>query len=141
MARKIDKIIIHCAATKPSMDIGKAEIDKWHRARGFFSIGYHFVIRRNGDLETGRPIEKIGAHVEGHNATSIGICLVGGINETTAKAENNFTDAQWRALKKLVLSLKKTYPSAQLIGHNELSSKDCPCFSVPKWVASGMNKI
>ena len=51
-------IIIHCSATKPSMDIGVKEINEWHLQRGWSGIGYHYVIRRNGDLETGRDLLK-----------------------------------------------------------------------------------
>lgn len=140
MAREIDTIIIHCAATKPDMDIGAAEIERWHRARGFFGIGYHFIIRRNGKLEEGRPIEQAGAHASGHNAHSIGICMVGGINDK-GKPENNFTDAQWETLKSLTTNLVHKYKALKIIGHNEVSNKACPSFSVSKWLGNGMNKI
>ena len=122
------------------MDIGAAEIERWHRARGFFGIGYHYVIRRNGQLEKGRPLEKVGAHAEGHNANSIGICLVGGIDEK-GKPQNNFTDAQWTELKRLVSELTEKYRVLKIIGHNEVANKACPSFSVPKWLKNGMNKI
>lgn len=140
MARKIDTIIIHCAATKPSMDIGAAEITRWHRARGFFTIGYHYVIRRNGDIENGRPLEQAGAHAQGHNETSIGICMVGGIDDK-GKAQNNFTDAQWKTLKSLVISLVQEHGSLKIIGHNEVANKACPSFSVPKWLKNDMNAV
>jgi len=65
--RPIDTLILHCSATPPDMDIGVAEIDTWHKAQGWKRIGYHFVIRRNGIVERGRPLAQIGAHVEGHN--------------------------------------------------------------------------
>lgn len=130
--RKIDKIIIHCSATKPSQDIGAAEIDKWHKQQGWDEIGYHFVIRRSGEIENGRPVEKIGAHCKGHNADSIGICLVGGI-DTDGKPENNFTDAQFASLRSLVLKLKFTYGILYIFGHNEFANKACPCFDVKKF--------
>lgn len=131
--RKITTIIIHCAATKPSMDIGKAEIDKWHRARGFFGIGYHYVIRRDGSLETGRDLNKIGAHAQGHNSDSIGICLAGGIDED-GKPECNYTKAQWHTLNNLVDQLQKDIPQiTKIIGHNDVSAKACPCFNVKAW--------
>ena len=78
--RKVNLLVIHCAATKPNMDIGRDEIDSWHKARGWSGIGYHYVIRRDGRIESGRPVEQAGAHASGYNANSIGICLVGGIN-------------------------------------------------------------
>lgn len=135
--RKITTIIIHCAATKPNMDIGRTEIDKWHRAKGFFGIGYHYVIRRDGTIEDGRPIEKIGAHAQGHNSDSIGICLVGGIDEN-GKAECNFTRPQWHTLDTLLDKLQKAYPQiTKIIGHNDVSAKSCPCFNVKNWLKQG----
>lgn len=138
--RNITTIIIHCAATKPTMDIGAKEIEQWHRARGFFGIGYHYVIRRDGTIETGRPLEKAGAHAEGHNADSIGICMAGGI-DNKGKPQNNFTDAQWASLKSLTLGLVHQYKGLRIIGHNEVSNKACPSFSVPKWLKNNMDKI
>lgn len=130
--RKINKIIIHCSATKASQDIGVKEIDAWHKKQGWEEIGYHFVIRRNGRCEKGRDIEKIGAHCKGHNADSIGICLVGGI-DNNGKPQNNFTDAQFQTLRKLVADLKQKYPQATIHGHNEFANKACPCFDVKEF--------
>lgn len=140
--RKIDMIVIHCAATKPSMDIGMKEINLWHRQRGFFNIasglaiGYHYVIRRDGTVENGRPVSEAGAHAKGYNAHSIGICLVGGIDKD-GNPQNNFTKPQWKALKELVLKLKKAYniKKDKIIGHNQVAAKACPCFKVPEWLA------
>lgn len=130
--RKIDKIIVHCSATKPTQNIGAAEIDAWHKKQGWDEIGYHFVIRRSGEIENGRAVEKIGAHCKGHNADSIGICLVGGI-DTAGKPENNFTDAQFASLRKLVLELKAKFNILYIFGHNEFANKACPCFNVKKF--------
>lgn len=76
--RKITEIIIHCAATPEGKDFTVQDIDRWHRQRGFKSIGYHFVIYRDGSIHKGRPLDQIGAHCTGHNANSIGICYIGG---------------------------------------------------------------
>lgn len=138
--RKIDTLIIHCAATKPSMDIGKKEITQWHKQRGFFNIGYHYVIRRDGTLEMGRKPEEVGAHATGHNMTSLGICLVGGIDEK-GKPQCNFTYAQWMELKRLVNVLVERYGALKIIGHNEVDNKACPSFSVPKWLAGHMEPM
>lgn len=126
-------IIIHCAATPPSADIGRAEIDKWHRQKGWFEIGYHFVIRRNGKVETGRELMEVGAHAEGYNSVSVGVCLVGGVNEKNIP-EANFTEAQWTALIALIKNLKAKFPGAKIIGHNEVAKKACPSFNVQKWL-------
>ena len=130
--KETNKIIIHCAATKPSMDIGIEEITKWHIQRGFSGCGYHYVIKRDGAIETGRAEEDIGAHAYGHNSDSIGISLVGGLSED-GKSEANYTDEQWSMLRELVEELIEKYPDVEVIGHNDVSKKDGPCFNVKEW--------
>ena len=79
-------IIVHCADTLATMDIGVEEIRRWHvEERGWDDIGYANVIRRDGTIELGRDLDgdgdvadEIGAHAAGFNAQSIGVCLVGG---------------------------------------------------------------
>ncbi len=133
--RKIDKIIIHCAATKPSMDVGVKEIRDWHvRGNGWTDVGYHFVIRRDGTLELGRPAHQPGAHTAGHNQNSIGICLVGGVKEDGKTPENNFTENQWATLETVVKEQKDKYPGATIHGHNEFAKKACPSFNVQDWL-------
>ena len=138
--RTINMIIIHCAATKPDMDVGVKEITQWHKARGFFTIGYHYVIRRDGTLETGRDINLAGAHAIGYNEHSVGICLVGGIDDK-GRPQNNFTDKQWATLKTLVKELVAKYKITEIIGHNQVTKKACPCFSVPAWLKNNMEKV
>jgi N-acetyl-anhydromuramyl-L-alanine amidase AmpD len=119
-----DLIVFHCSATKPSQHIGRAQIEEWHVARGFSSIGYHFVITRAGDLELGRPLEEIGAHVEGYNGRSVGVCMVGGLDErggALQNAPNQFTAAQWATAKIVVAFLRRLYPEARVCGHRDLS--------------------
>lgn len=132
-----DLIVIHCAATKPSMDIGRNEIDAWHRHRGFLGIGYHWVIRRNGELEVGRDEEIAGAHARGFNHNSVSIALVGGVTEgDVSVAEDNFTDEQWISLEQLVKGLMHKYPDADVVGHTDLKgvTKKCPSFDVKSWL-------
>ena len=76
--RKITEIILHCAATPEGKDFTVADIDRWHRARKFNGIGYHYVIYRDGTVHAGRPVERSGAHCTGHNAQSVGVCYIGG---------------------------------------------------------------
>lgn len=131
----INKIVIHCADTFADMDIGAKEIDQWHRQRGWSQIGYHYVIRRSGEIEKGRPESTPGAHVAGHNTGSIGICLVGG---KARGRENpcNFTRQQWSALENLVRILTLEYPQAEVLGHTDLDAgKSCPTFNVKAWAA------
>lgn len=127
--RGINKIVIHCADTPSNMDIGAAEIRIWHvNDNGWSDIGYHWVIRRNGQVEEGRPEDQAGAHVRGHNSDSIGVCLVGG------KGGFNFTRVQMAALEAKVIDLKAKYPDAEVLGHCDLDgSKTCPNFDVPQW--------
>lgn len=129
--RPINEIIIHCAATKPSMDIGADWIRKIHvRQNKWRNIGYHYFIRRNGAVEDGRPVEQIGAHCEGHNSKTIGICLAGGISET-ARPENNFTPEQFESLQLLINTLVDEFPRIiKLSGHNDYANRACPCFNV-----------
>lgn len=132
-----DYLVVHCAATKPSANIGAADIDRWHRAKGWQCIGYHFVIRRDGTVEEGRDVSVIGAHVENHNANSVGICLAGGVSEKDANvAENNFTPEQFESLKTLLLKLRKSYPKAHIQGHRDFPkvAKACPSFTVADWL-------
>ena len=134
MRKSTNFIVVHCAATSPSMDIGAKEIDRWHRQRGWLGIGYHFVIRRNGTVEEGRHIDKAGAHAVNYNNKSVGVCLVGGVKEDKKTPEANFTNEQYKALVALLKRLKEKYPSAKIIGHNEIAAKACPSFNVQSWL-------
>jgi N-acetylmuramoyl-L-alanine amidase len=130
-------IIIHCAATKPRQDIGVRTIHGWHLDRGIYSnrgpSGYHFVIRRSGLVELGRDMRAIGAHALGYNDESVGVCLVGGVNNKL-EPEDNFTDDQFASLKALVVMLKLVFPSAVLCPHNMVNAmKACPSFDVYEW--------
>lgn len=140
--RRINEIFIHCTATKPNWmeghtaDQKAAEIRRWHvEGNGWSDIGYHFVIDRNGDTVKGRPIEKSGAHVRGHNKHSIGISLVGGWGSSADdKFKENFTDAQEKALDKLLHDLTTQFPHAKIRGHNEVANKACPGFWVKEYL-------
>lgn len=135
-SRVIDKIIIHCSATPPNMDIGVEEIRKWHTEKGWQDIGYHYVIRRNGDFQEGRNVDIVGAHVSGHNTGSIGICLIGGV-DANMSAEDNFTQEQWRELRDTLRILKANYPRASTYGHNEFANKACPSFDAQHELREG----
>ena len=132
--REINKVVVHCSATKQSMDIGAEDIRGWHKGKGWDDIGYHYVIRRNGKVEKGRDVSIAGAHAKGHNFNSIGICLVGGIDDN-GKADDNYTLKQYNALIQLISFLKITFPIDDVLGHRDLPSvnKSCPCFDVRAW--------
>jgi N-acetylmuramoyl-L-alanine amidase len=132
--QRTDFIVIHCSATPASMDIGAKEIDRWHRAKGWFKIGYHFVIRRDGTIEHGRELNEIGAHAYGVNDRSIGICVVGGVAKDGKTTEENYTASQWVTLEKLVTELEEQFPQAKTVGHRDVTpGRDCPCFDVATW--------
>lgn len=125
--RIITLIIIHCSAVMPSQTSSAEQIDAWHKARGWKGIGYHYVIRRDGSIEKGRPESQVGAHCKDHNRHSIGVCYEGGL-DASGKPADTRTEAQKAAMNALVKSLRESYPNAVVVGHNVFSSKACPCF-------------
>ena len=129
--RNIDKLIIHCSATRECDDsVNASVIDRWHKARGWKGCGYHFIVLIDGTIETGRMIDKVGAHVKGMNKSSIGICYIGGLEKDAKTPKDTRTPAQKESLLLLIKTLKKIYPEATLHGHNEFSNKACPSFDV-----------
>lgn len=144
--RKVDLLIIHCSDTYARMDVGVEEIRKWHtdpvpKGRGWDDIGYHFVIRRDGTIQTGRDrdkdgdiFEEVGSHIAGWNKNSIGICMVGGKGDN-GNPENNFTGKQFACLETLLRFVKASYPKATVHGHREFNrDKACPSFDVQEWL-------
>ena len=126
--RKISEIIVHCSATAELRDFGAKDIDLWHKAQGWDCIGYHYVVRIDGTIEEGRPVERIGAHCKGHNAYSIGVCYVGGLTADGKTPKDTRTAAQKAALLSLIRRLKSNYPGAKVYGHMDFAKKACPCF-------------
>lgn len=146
----IDAIVIHCSATRAGQDVRAADIDKWHKERGFRMIGYNFVIDLDGTVEEGRPLTMDGAHCntagisgKAYNKHSVGICYVGGLDMLGNPADTR-TDAQKIAMEQLVHELMDKYPIKEVIGHRDASPdkngdgkitpnewiKMCPCFDV-----------
>ena len=126
--RTITLIVIHCSAVKPYQLSSAAQIDSWHRQRGFhLGIGYHYVVRRNGDIEPGRPEWLVGAHCQNHNSHSIGVCYEGGLDARGQPADTR-TPEQKAAMRRLLEELHRRYPRAVIVGHHDLNPmKDCPC--------------
>lgn len=119
--RKITEIIIHCSATPDGRDYTVDDIRRWHRQRGYSDVGYHYIVYRNGILAQGRDVNIIGAHASGHNAHSIGICYIGGMNAENTRPEDTRTLRQKARLLSLLVDLRKLYPNARIIGHRDLS--------------------
>lgn len=130
--RKITDIIIHCSATPEGRDVSVETLRKWHKAKGWKDVGYHYIIDIRGERHEGRPIEKVGAHTEGHNAHSVGVCYVGGC-DTAMKPKDTRTERQKAELLKLIRELLVRYPGARVTGHNEWAAKACPSFDVQRW--------
>tara|TARA_R110002049_G_scaffold307299_2_gene507347 strand:+ start:27 stop:452 length:426 start_codon:yes stop_codon:yes gene_type:complete len=130
--RDINKIILHCSATRECQDISTETIRGWHvNERGWSDIGYHYVILLDGTIDEARPVERQGAHVRGHNKGSIGICYIGGCDEDMNPKDTR-TQEQKESLEKLFNRLMDAHQDATLHGHNEFSSKACPSFDVQK---------
>lgn len=134
LRKRTDFLVVHCAATPKHLDVGAEDIRMWHRDQGWSDIGYHFVIRRDGKVESGRPESEVGSGVYGHNYNTLHICLVGGIDRA-GKSENNFTSSQFDSLKRLLTEKLKVYPGAKVQGHRDFPgvSKDCPSFDTITW--------
>ncbi len=131
------------------MDIGADEIDQMHKNFGWNGIGYHAVIRRDGTVEFGRHFDDAGAHVKGHNFQSVGVCIVGGVDDN-GTPQNNFALEQFRSLRHVLDMLQDAWPDAEVLGHRDLSPdidgdgvieehewlKQCPCFDARQWYAA-----
>jgi len=126
--RTINKIVVHCSDSPHGRNDGAEQIHSWHVQRGWSGIGYHYVINEHGILENGRPQYWVGAHVEGHNKDSIGICMIG---------VDKFTQEQFDTLEYTIRELLKKYPGATVCGHRDLDThgKTCPNFDVKDWWA------
>ncbi len=145
-ASNIRRIFVHCSATRVGQDIDAATIRRWHLAKGWRDIGYHFVIRLDGSIERGRPENVPGSHVAGFNTGSIALVYIGGLDAQGQPADTR-TPAQLEAMERLVRELSQAYPDAEILGHRDVSPdrdgdgkverhewlKACPCFDVRAW--------
>lgn len=129
MTKPISEIIIHCTATPAGRNLSVADIERYHRQRGFETIGYHYLVLLDGRVEQGRSPDLVGAHCLGHNACSIGVAYVGGTDSRGRPCDTR-TVAQRQSLRKLVEMLSAQYPRATVHGHREFAAKACPCFDV-----------
>ena len=122
--RQITDIIIHCTDTRAGQNYTVEQCRADHIKRGWSDIGYHYLIYRDGSIHNGRDVDIAGAHCEGHNAKSIGVCYVGG------KGGDTRTLAQKAALINLLTDLIKLYPTARIVGHRDYDQhrKTCPSF-------------
>ena len=134
--RKINSIIVHCSATPEGKSFTVADIDRWHRQRGFASIGYHYVVYLDGSIHAGRPLSQVGAHCQGHNVNSIGVCYIGGMTADNKHPKDTRTREQKLALTELLKHLKLQFPKAAIHGHRDFAAKACPSFDATKEYAN-----
>lgn len=122
-------ITIHCTDTPEGRHVTVADIDKWHKERGWFGIGYHFVIYLDGSIHVGRSENKMGAHVSSYNRGNLGIVYVGGCDKNM-KPKDTRTMAQKYALEKFLKLKRMQYPKAIIQGHCDFPgvTKVCPSF-------------
>ena len=145
--REIDLIVVHCSATREDVDFTEQDLERCHRRRGFNGTGYHFYVRKSGEVVPTRPVERIGAHAKGYNAHSVGVCYEGGLDKR-GKPKDTRTECQKKALQVLLAALAVKYPGSRICGHRDLSPdrngdgvigpeewmKACPCYEVKEEV-------
>ncbi len=138
--KRPDMIVIHCAYTPRNLFGGSDLIDHWHKERGWIGVGYHYVIRRDGTVDEGRPLEYVGAHALPVNHRSIGVCMMGGkamkgATKGGGRMDCNFAWAQWQSLAVVVRRLASMYDIKEwnIVGHNDVDPKTCPTFDVAGW--------
>lgn len=131
--RKINEIILHCAATPEGKDFTVADIRRWHLKNGWRDIGYHYVIYRDGTIHLGRPLDQIGAHTTNHNSNSIGICYIGGCAADGKTPKDTRTPEQKEAMYTLCKVLCDILGIKKISGHREYAAKACPSFDVQAW--------
>ena len=130
--RRINEIIVHCTATPEGRDYTVADIRQMHKAQGWVDIGYHYLIYRDGSIHEGRNVDMVGAHCQGHNAQSIGVCYVGGVARDGKTPKDTRTAAQKDALVHLLMQLVCLYPDATIRGHRDFAAKACPSFDATR---------
>ncbi|PLW77899.1 N-acetylmuramoyl-L-alanine amidase [Cohaesibacter celericrescens] len=140
--RKIYELIWHCTATPEGREVSVAEIDSWHKQRGWNGIGYHKVIHLDGSVSSGRPLWKMGAHVRGHNRGTIGYVYVGGL-DSHKRPKDTRTEAQKRTMIRLSQEAVRDHGVRKISGHRDYAAKACPCFDASgeyRWITNGFPK-
>lgn len=116
---KTDYIALHHAE---AVSCTAQDVHRWHIANGWTGIGYHFFVRKDGSVYRGRPLDVLGAHVQGMNSCSIGICAEGDYHNK----DKTMPEAQKTAIRELIGYLKGIYPNSEVVGHREIGDSNCP---------------
>lgn len=131
--RTITDIVVHCSATPEGKYYDVTDIRRWHKQQGWSDVGYHYVVLLDGTVQPGRDVDISGAHVENHNAHSIGVCYIGGVATDGKTPKDTRTAAQRAALFSLLCDLRKLYPQARITGHRDWTMrKACPSFDAKR---------
>ena len=136
-ADDIKYLVLHCSASRCNQDYSVEQLRRDHKARGFYDIGYHFYIRKDGTMTQHRMLLEVGAHARPYNRCSIGICYEGGLDEEGNPC-NTMTVEQEKRLVDLFRNLKILFPKAKIVGHRDLpgtTPKECPCLETGSWAA------
>ena len=127
--RKINKLIVHCSATREGQPISVDTIRDWHvNGRGWNDIGYHFYIDLDGNIFKGRNIQTMGAHCKGQNRNSIGVCYCGGVEKDGKTPKDTRNEKQKESLLAVLRTLKAMFPDSAIHSHRDFARKACPSF-------------
>ena len=139
---KVHDIVIHYTATFPDQEVTAQIVRDWHLARNFRDIGYHYLIRRDGTVDRGRPETEAGAHVMGQNANKLGVAWAGGLERATGVNVGvwNPTPAQEASMGRLLGELLERHPGARVVGHRDLAATQCPGGDAGAWWAAWQAK-
>jgi len=149
MTKPLKYLVLHCTATPEGREVKSEEIRQWHTGpvskggRGWKQVGYTDMFHLDGTVE--RLVRnnedavvdnwEITNGAAGYNSVSRHIVYVGGLEQKTMKAKDTRTPSQLKAMEKYVTQFHKQFPNVKIVGHNELSDKDCPCFDVQEWLS------
>ena len=136
MKRNIHYIVVHCTATPPETTIESIK-RYWRENLHWKNPGYHYIIKRDGEIETLLLEDQISNGVKGYNKNSIHISYIGGVDKDNNPIDNR-TDAQVHAMFNKLIALSEKYPKAMILGHRDFPgvTKRCPSFDVREWLKS-----
>lgn len=128
-ADSVKFLVLHCSATRCNQDYSVEQLRRDHKSRGFYDVGYHFYIRKDGTMTQHRFLLEVGAHARPFNRCSIGICYEGGLNEHAQPCDTR-TPEQTERIIDVLSRLHRLFPKAKIVGHRDLpgtTPKECPC--------------
>ncbi len=132
--RIINNIVVHCTATPPDTKIESIQ-HYWREVMKWKNPGYHYLIDRLGNVHRLQSEDKIANGVAGHNADSIHLSYIGGV-DANGKPTDNRTEAQKEAMFDKLVELSERYRKARILGHRDFEgvAKACPSFDVRTWL-------